>query len=162
VVIARPLFASRQTFIGARLGCYVNWGYGFVTWAVEKECTNANTFSPVGKDDSSSGWRVMVRAIAVDRVCAGGMWGGGRCASYVERPTTVDGGNFKHAKVLIKANFMAIVSVCIYSVTRWCVSALEHAHCSESDRELRSCSCSCGIVAIEDIVVRIVETDHDR
>jgi hypothetical protein len=61
VVIARPLFASRQTFIGARLECYVNWGYGFVTWAEEKECTNANTFSPVAKDDSSSGWRVMVR-----------------------------------------------------------------------------------------------------
>jgi hypothetical protein len=60
VVIARPVFPSRQTSIGAGLGCYGDWGHGFVTWAEEKECTDANTIRPVGKDDSSSGCRVMV------------------------------------------------------------------------------------------------------
>jgi hypothetical protein len=49
-----------QTSIGAGLGCYGDWGHGFVTWAEENEWTDANTFRPVEKDDLKSGWWGMV------------------------------------------------------------------------------------------------------
>jgi hypothetical protein len=49
-----------QTSIGAGLGCYGDWGHGFVTWAAENEWTDANAFRPVGKGDLSSGWWGMV------------------------------------------------------------------------------------------------------
>jgi hypothetical protein len=45
-----------QTSIGAGLGCYGDWGHGFVTWAAENEWIDANTFRPAGKEDLSSGW----------------------------------------------------------------------------------------------------------
>lgn len=44
-----------QTSIGAGLGCYGDWGHGFVTWAEENEWTDANTFKPVEKDDLNLG-----------------------------------------------------------------------------------------------------------
>jgi hypothetical protein len=49
-----------QTSIGAGLGCYGDWGHGFVTWAEENEWTDANTFKPVEKDDLNVGWWGMV------------------------------------------------------------------------------------------------------
>ncbi|EUC41075.1 hypothetical protein COCMIDRAFT_9151 [Bipolaris oryzae ATCC 44560] len=49
-----------QTSIGAGLGCYGDWGHGFVAWAEENEWTDANTFRPVRKDDLSLGWWGMV------------------------------------------------------------------------------------------------------
>ena len=49
-----------QTSIGAGLGCYGDWGHGFVTWAAENKWTDVNTFRPAGKDDLGSGWWGMV------------------------------------------------------------------------------------------------------
>ncbi|KAJ4304569.1 hypothetical protein N0V90_000095 [Kalmusia sp. IMI 367209] len=49
-----------QTSIGAGLGCYGDWGHGFVTWSSANEWTDANVFRPQEKSDLNSGWWGMV------------------------------------------------------------------------------------------------------
>lgn len=44
-----------QTSIGAGLGCYGDWGHGFVTWAAENEWTDANVFRPQERSDLNLG-----------------------------------------------------------------------------------------------------------
>ncbi|KAK8061152.1 hypothetical protein PG997_015373 [Apiospora hydei] len=44
-----------QTSIGAGLGCYGDWGHGFVTWAKEDEWIDMNMFVPSDKNDTTVG-----------------------------------------------------------------------------------------------------------
>ncbi|KAL1607600.1 hypothetical protein SLS60_002534 [Paraconiothyrium brasiliense] len=44
-----------QTSIGAGLGCYGDWGHGFITWEAEDEWTDANIFRPQEKSNLNIG-----------------------------------------------------------------------------------------------------------